>query len=108
MRGDAGGDAFSNLGTLQMARGDLQQAEATFRKAITLSPDAPMPWVALANFLWARERFAEAEACLVKARQLAPNDLVAARTSRGAVLALTPRSDRGPASAARPAPGRRR
>jgi tetratricopeptide (TPR) repeat protein len=79
MRGDAGGDAFSNLGTLQMARGDLQQAEATFRKAITLSPDAPMPWVALANFLWARERFAEAEACLVKARQLAPNDLVAAR-----------------------------
>jgi tetratricopeptide (TPR) repeat protein len=74
------GVAFSNLGTLQLARGDLEKAEQAFRKAVELDPGAASAWIALANFFWARERFAEAEASLVKARELDPGDLVAARS----------------------------
>ena len=73
------GMAFSNLGTLQLARGDVKRAEAAFRKAVDINADVPMPLIALANFLWAQGRFKEAEECLVKARQLEPGDVVAAR-----------------------------
>ncbi len=73
------GMAFSNLGTLQLARGDVKHAEAAFRKAVEVNADLPMPLIALANFLWAQERFKEAEDYLVKARQLEPGNVVATR-----------------------------
>ena len=73
------GMAFSNLGTLQMARGDVKQAEAAFRKAVEINPDSPTVWIALANFLWAQGRIKEAEACLVKAWELDRSDAMAGR-----------------------------
>ena len=71
--------ALTNLATLQMAQGDKERAEATFRRAVQLNPKAAIGWIALADFHWSQGHVQETEASLVKARELEPGNLVAAR-----------------------------
>jgi tetratricopeptide (TPR) repeat protein len=51
----------SNLGAIQAARGNLPEAEAAFRKAVSIDPTSAAAQVALGQFLWAAGRAAEAE-----------------------------------------------
>src|SRR6266513_6340438 len=48
--------AYSNLGALQLARGDRQMAEASFKKAITANPNSVSARVALANYYRSQNR----------------------------------------------------
>ena len=77
--GAAGGDAFSNLGTLQMARGDLAKLKPRSGRPWRSAPMRPCRGSPSPTSSGRVIGMAEAEACLVKARQLDPNDLVAAR-----------------------------
>jgi len=63
---------YANLGTLQQAAGESSQAETSFRRAVELDPQAVMPRLALANFLWAAARLDMAEAELRRAHALDP------------------------------------
>src|SRR4051812_16752094 len=56
----------SNIGAIQMAKGSAADAEAAFRKATEISPNAPLTRVAYANFLLANNRPADAEVELKK------------------------------------------
>src|SRR5688572_9188933 len=59
--------AFVNLGAVRMRSGEAKEAEAAFRKAIELEPASMDAKLAYANFLWAAERAAEAEAVIKEA-----------------------------------------
>ena len=71
--------AFMNLGTVRMRTGDAKEAEAAFRRAIALAPNAVDPQLALANFLWAAERPTEAEQGIKYALSINPKHLLANR-----------------------------
>ncbi len=49
-------EAFVNLGTIQQLRGNKDQAEAAFLKAVEAAPKLVQARLALANFYWAGNR----------------------------------------------------
>jgi len=51
----------SNLGALQMAKGNLPEAEAAFRQAVETDPKSVAAQVALGQFLWSTGKAADAE-----------------------------------------------
>jgi tetratricopeptide (TPR) repeat protein len=61
------GSLYSNLGVLQLARGDRQMAEASFKKAMHSMPTRAEPRVALAHFYRSQGRDADAEQALLEA-----------------------------------------
>ena len=71
------GSLYSNVGVLQLARGDRQMAEASFRKAARATPMRPEPRVALAHFYRSQGRDAEAEQTLLEAIAVAPKSIQA-------------------------------
>lgn len=71
------GSLYSNVGVLQLARGDRQMAEASFRKAARATPTRPEPRVALAHFYRSQGRDAEAEQTLLEAIAVAPKSIQA-------------------------------
>jgi len=71
------GSLYSNLGVLQLARGDRQMAEASFKKATHAMPDRAEPRVALAHFLRSQGRDAEAEQVLREAITIDPKSVQA-------------------------------
>jgi tetratricopeptide (TPR) repeat protein len=66
------GSLYSNLGVLQLARGDRQLAEASFKKAIRATPDRAETRVALAHFYRSQGRNDEAETILKEALAINP------------------------------------
>src|SRR5262249_43399619 len=69
------GPIYSNLGALQLARGDRQMAEASFKRAVRATPDRAAPRVALAHFYRAQGRDAEAESVLLDALTVEPKSV---------------------------------
>jgi len=59
-------EAHLNLGALHQARGEFEQAEAAYRKALALYPNAPQALINLADLHRARGNEAEAEALLIE------------------------------------------
>lgn len=66
---------WGNIGLVLWRTGDLEEAEASFRKAITLSPANSIYHGNLGVFLGALNRQEEAEASLRECMRLAPDDL---------------------------------
>jgi tetratricopeptide (TPR) repeat protein len=64
--------AYSNLGSLQMSRGDRRLAEASFKKAINADPNSVPARVALANYYRVQNREFEAETMLKEAVRIEP------------------------------------
>ena len=69
------GSLYSNLGVLQLARGDRQMAEASFKKAIRATPDRAETRVALAHFYRSQGRNDEAETILKEALAINPTSI---------------------------------
>ena len=61
------------LGNAQMEARQFVQAESTLRRAISLSPDAPMAWGTLGWVLWQQDKGGEARTDLEKAVALDPD-----------------------------------
>lgn len=72
-------EAFVTLGAVRMQSGQAKEAEAAFRRAITLAPSSIDPKLALANFFWSTNRLNEAEAALTDALRDDPQHLLANR-----------------------------
>jgi len=70
---------FVNLGAVRMRSGDAAEAEAAFRKAISLEPSSVDAHLAFANFLWSAGRHADAEREVKQALSLQPRHLLANR-----------------------------
>ena len=68
---------YSNFGALQLARGDRQMAEASFKKAVHATPDRADTRVALAHFYRSQGRDADAEAALKEALGVDPKSVQA-------------------------------
>jgi putative PEP-CTERM system TPR-repeat lipoprotein len=64
----------TTLGALQMARGELAEAEAAYLKAVEAEPGSVLTHLALANFYWSTGRPGEAEQSLLQARTLDPRN----------------------------------
>jgi tetratricopeptide (TPR) repeat protein len=71
------GALYSNLGALQLARGDRQMAEASFKKAMRATPDSAQTRVALAHFYRSQGRDVEAEEVLKEAVTIDPKSIQA-------------------------------
>src|SRR5207237_1127823 len=71
------GSLYSNIGVLQLARGDRQMAEASFKKATHSQPNRAEPRVALAHFYRSQARDAEAEEILKEAIGIDPKSIQA-------------------------------
>ena len=57
-------DAYSNLGSLQLAQGNRDEAEKAFVQAVRIAPHSVPARLALANFYWSSGRPEEAERVL--------------------------------------------
>jgi putative PEP-CTERM system TPR-repeat lipoprotein len=75
------GSIYSNLGALEISRGNAPAAERAFRKATELDPESVTAQLALGNFYWVTGRWAEAETCLKNALKVAPRDALANRAA---------------------------
>jgi putative PEP-CTERM system TPR-repeat lipoprotein len=64
--------AYSNLGVLQLAKGNREDAEKSFRHAIEIDPQSTMAHLAMANFFWSSAKVAEAERELQQALAIDP------------------------------------
>ena len=62
-----------------MARGELEDAEVSFPKAVGVAPESLDAWLALANFLWASGQLEATEHSLRDAPAIDPTNLVANR-----------------------------
>ncbi len=71
------GSLYSNMGVLQLVRGDRQMAEASFKKATHSMPNRAEPRVALAHFYRSQGRDAEAEQVLLEAVAIDPKSVQA-------------------------------
>ena len=69
------GTLLSNIGVLQLARGDRQMAEASFKKAVNAAPKRVETRVALAHFYRSQGRTAEAETVLKEALAVDPRSI---------------------------------
>ncbi len=71
----AGDDAhlrYYNRGNRQLAKGRLEKAEASFRRALDLHADFPMAYMNLGDALVEQGRLPEAMSCFQKAAELSP------------------------------------
>src|SRR5688572_2805114 len=71
--------AYSNLGALQLAKGDREAAELTFKRAVSVAPESVDPRLTLANFFWAVGQQADAEREIQAALALDPTSASANR-----------------------------
>ena len=71
------GYPYSNLGAIEMMRGNNGEAEAAFRKAISIEPKSVTARLGLANFLRATARLPEAEQAVKDALAIDPKHLFA-------------------------------
>ena len=94
---------YSNLAAVELARGNLDRAEAAFKNALTIAPQSIDARVGLANLYWAWAGPPDAERMLMEAVQASPGHVLANRTL--AALYLMTGS---PRQAERPAQGDRR
>jgi len=69
------GPAYSNMGALQLARGDQRMAEASFKKAINADPKSGVARVALASYYRSQNRDKEAEEVLREAARVEPRNV---------------------------------
>src|SRR4051812_23077748 len=69
------GSGYANLASLQLARGDRELAEASFKKAVNASPKSVTTRIALANFYRSQGRTVEAETVLKAAAEIDPTDV---------------------------------
>ena len=65
---------YANLGVLELAKGDHDEAEQAFAKAVERSPTEPSALISQANFYRAVGNFAAAERSLRRALAVAPTD----------------------------------
>ena len=70
---------YAGMGAVQLARGELTDAEASFRKAVAAAPDSVAVQLALANFLWSSRRQDEAEQAFKAALAIDPANVLANR-----------------------------
>ena len=80
----------TNVGVLELAKGNLDEAETSFKKAVATDPTAINPLLALANFYQSVDRMNDAEAMLRKALTLEPRH-AAANQRLGLLLIATGR-----------------
>ena len=71
--------AYANLGTFQLAKGDVADAEASFKKAVAAEPKSVYPRLSLAGFYWNTNRLDDAEATLKEALTVDPQNLLVNR-----------------------------
>jgi tetratricopeptide (TPR) repeat protein len=69
------GTLYSNIGVLQLARGDRQMAEASFKRAVNAAPTKVETRVALAHFYRSQGRTGEAEMVLKEALAVDPRSV---------------------------------
>jgi len=67
---------YANLGLMQMASGQKDAAESTFKRAVEVAPQSAATHAGLANFYWSAGRLNEAEAEWKNALALRPTDPV--------------------------------
>ena len=79
--------AYVGLGAVQHARGEVQQAEESFRKAVEVEPNSANARLSYANFLLASSRQADAERELKQAYAIAPNSVIVNRALAGVYVA---------------------
>ena len=70
---------YSELGTVQLSRGNREEAEAAFRKAVELNPKSASAHLALANYLFTLGQLEPAAAELKTTLQLDADNLIANR-----------------------------
>ena len=70
---------YTNLATLQLGAGRVEEAEAAYKQAVSKAPDSLRPLLSLSLFYWLTSRPGEAEVPLRRALAVAPRDLVANR-----------------------------
>ena len=70
---------YAGMGTIQLARGQTAEAEASFKKAVEVAPKSLNARLALANFLWASRRTEEAERELKSALEIDPKHILSNR-----------------------------
>ena len=80
--------ALMGLGNVSYAMGDLDAAEAAFRRAIAAHPEAPAPWNNLAYVLIGLDRRAEAIAAAREAVRLAGDDAAPYRETLDEIAGL--------------------
>src|SRR4029077_1486342 len=73
------GATYGNLGALELARGNRDQAEAAFKRATEIDPKSVRARLALATFYWRTSNLPAAERELKVAIQLSPADVAANR-----------------------------
>ena len=71
---------LTNLGTLRLAKGERDLAQAAFIRAVSVAGNDPRPYVALANFYRSMGRLSDAQRALEQAHQIEPTNLVVNRT----------------------------
>ncbi len=81
------GEVYTNLGAIELGRGERAAAEAAFRKAIELAPDSLQAQLAFGTFAWMTGQWKEAEDALKKAVVIAPKDPIANRALANFFLA---------------------
>jgi tetratricopeptide (TPR) repeat protein len=69
------GSGYANLASLQLARGDRELAEASFKKAVNASPKSVTTRIALANFYRSQGRTVETERVLKEALAIDASDV---------------------------------
>lgn len=65
---------YANIGDLQLAKGQVQAAEAAFKSAVAAAPKSVDAHLAFARFYWSAGKPAEAEAWLQSGLQLEPSN----------------------------------
>ena len=71
---------YSEIGAVQVARGDLVAAEAAFRKAVEIDPKSQIALISLANFVWSRGDADQGEQLMKRALELDPKSVVVNRS----------------------------
>jgi len=70
---------YSNLGVLQLAKGQREEAEASFKHAVETDPKSLRAYLALANYYWAVGDIEAAGSAFTKGLALSPRDIMANR-----------------------------
>jgi tetratricopeptide (TPR) repeat protein len=85
--------SYSNLGALEMGRGNRESAQKAFVKAISLEPRSINAHLALANFYWVTEQWTGAEGALRRAVEIDPRSPLANRALANFYLATNRRAE---------------